>query len=111
MRMNLEKKKKTDSCFDVTMGSYCGVEICELAGIYLLTRLATIIKKSHWGLYRDNGLVILRNANGQQIDRTRKSIIQISKNVGFSLGVETNSEVVDFLDITFNLGNGIYKPY
>ena len=24
---------------------------------------------------------------------------------------ETNSKVVDFLDITFTLNNGIYKPY
>ena len=28
------KKKSTDSCFDVTMGSYGGTEICELVGIY-----------------------------------------------------------------------------
>ena len=35
------KKKKTESCFDVTVSSYDGAEICELVGIYLLTRLAT----------------------------------------------------------------------
>ena len=52
------KKKKTESCFDVTMGTYDGAEICELAGIYIPTRLATIIKKSDCGLYRDDGLVI-----------------------------------------------------
>ena len=28
------KKKSTESCFDVTMGSFDGAEICELAGIY-----------------------------------------------------------------------------
>ena len=93
------------------MGSYDGAEICELVGIYILTRLATIIKKSDCGLYRVDGLVILRNVNGQQIDRTRKNIIKIFKDVGFSIDIETNSKVVDFLDITFNLNNGIYKPY
>ena len=66
------KKKKIESCFDVTMGSYEGVEICELAGIYTPTRLAAIIKKSDCGLYRDDGLVILRNVNGQQVDYPRK---------------------------------------
>ena len=30
--------------------------------------------------------------------------------VGLSIDIETNSKVVDFLDITFNLNNGIYKP-
>ena len=95
----------------MAMGIYDGAEICELVGIYILTRLATIIKKSDCGLYRVDGLVILRNVNGQQIDRTRKNIIKIFKDVGFSIDIETNSKVVDFLDITFNLNNGIYKPY
>ena len=53
--------------------------------------------------YRDNGLVILLNVNGQQIDRTRKNIIKIFKDVGFNIDIETNSKKVDFLDITFNL--------
>ena len=75
------EKKKTESCFDMTMGSYDGAEICELVGIYILTRRATIIRKSDCGLYRDDDLVILRNVNGQQIDRTRKNIIKIFKDV------------------------------
>ena len=37
--------------------------------------------KSDCGLYRDDDLVILRNVNGQQIDRTRKNIIKIFKDV------------------------------
>ena len=89
------------------MGSYDGAE---LVGIYILTRLATIIKKSDCGLYRVDGLVILRNVNGQQIDRTRKNI-KMFKHVGFSIDIETNSKVVDFLDITCNLNNGTYKFY
>ena len=82
-----------------------------MIGIDTLTRLAAIIKKSDCGLYRDNGLVILGNVHGQQIDLTRKNIIKIFKDVRFGIDVETNSNVVDFFDITFNLNNGIYKPY
>ena len=33
------KKKDSETCFDVTMGSYEGAEICELVGIYILSRL------------------------------------------------------------------------
>ena len=105
------KKKKMESCFDMTMGSYDGAEICELVGIYILICLATIIKRSDCRLYRDNSLVIWHNGNGQQIDHTHKNLIKIFKDVGFSIGIETNSRVVDFLDITFNLNNDIYKPY
>ena len=109
--MNLGKKKKIKSCFDVTIGSYDGAEICELVGIYVINSLPTIIKKSDYGVYRDDGLVILHNVNGQQIDHIRKNIIKIFKDVGFSIDIETNSKLVEFLDITFNLNNGTYKPY
>ena len=61
--------------------------------------------------YRVNGLVILLNVNGQQIDRTRKNIIKIFKDVGFNIDIETNSKMFDVLDITFNLNNSICKPY
>ena len=36
------KKKNADGCFDVTMGSYDGAEVCELVGIYLLSLLANV---------------------------------------------------------------------
>ena len=50
MRMNLGKRKKMESCFDVRMGSYDGVGIYELVGIHILTRLVTIIKKNDCGI-------------------------------------------------------------
>ena len=62
------KKKQTQSCFDVTMGSFDGGEVCELVGIYILCSLAKLINKEDCGLYRDDGLLILQNVNGQQID-------------------------------------------
>ena len=92
------KKKRMESCFDMTMGSYDIVEICKLVGIYILTRPATIITKSDCGLYRDDGLVNLRNVNGQQIDRTCKSIIKMFKDVEFRTDIQTNSKVVELLD-------------
>ena len=66
------KKKHTESCFDVTMASFDGVEICGLVGIYILCFLAKLINKNDCDLYRDGGLLILRNVNGQQTDQMRK---------------------------------------
>lgn len=57
----------------------------------ILTHVATINKRSDCGLYRDDG---------QKIDRTCKDIIKIFKDVRFSIDIETNSKVVDFLGIT-----------
>ena len=45
-----------------------GAELCELVGIYLLFLLANIIDKNNSGVYRDDGLILLRNVNRQNID-------------------------------------------
>ena len=105
------KKKNTDSCFDVTMGSYDGTEICELVGIYVLFLLANIIDRNNSGLYLDDGLILLRNVNRQNMDRIRKNVIKIFKQVGFKIKIRTNLKIVNFLDVTFNLTNGTYRPY
>ena len=105
------KKKDSNSCFDVTMGSFDGAEICELIGIYMQSILAKIISKSDMGLYRDDGLIVLNNKNGQQTDRTRKKIVKIFKDTDFSIDITTNLVEVNFLDVTFNLLNETYRPY
>ena len=74
--------------FDVTMGSYDEVEICELVGLYFLNRLSTVIDKSSVGLYRDDGLAAINNANGPKLDRIRKVIITLFKEEGLSITIE-----------------------
>lgn len=93
------------------MGSFDGAEICELVGIYILETLAKRIPKENSGLYRDDGLIILRNLSRRQTDKTRKDIEQIFKEIGFKIDIKTNLKIVDFLDVTFNLNNDTYRPY
>ena len=50
------KKKDIEDCFNGTMGNYDGAEIGELVGIYMLSRLSTIIDETDCGLCRDDGL-------------------------------------------------------
>ena len=104
-------KKDTNNCFDVTMGSYDGAEVCELVGLYILDTLSQKLDKKDIGLYRDDGLILLKNKNGHQTDRIRKEIIQIFKSIGFQIDIQINLKVVDFLDVTFNLSENSYKPY
>ena len=63
------------------------------------------------GLYRDDGLIVLKNKNGHQTDRTRKKIVKIFKDTDFSIDITTNLVEVNFLDVTFNLLNETYRPY
>ena len=105
------KKKGTHECFDVTMGSFDGAETCELVGLYILSRLRELTPTGNTGLYRDDGLMVLRNYNGQQTDKARKDIIKLFKDIGFQLEIRNNLKVVDFLDITLDLSNSTYRPY
>ena len=42
------EKKTTTSCFDVTMGSYDGGEVCELVGAFILSKLGNVIGKKEY---------------------------------------------------------------
>ena len=93
------------------MGNYDGAEVCELVGALVLSTLANSISKGNSGLYKDDGLILMRNENGEKTDRNRKELIKIFKEIGFKIEIKINLKVVDFLDINFNLSNGTYKPY
>ena len=67
--------------------------------------------QSNIGLYRDDGLCYLRNSNGHQNDKLRKDLIQTFKNHDLKITITCNLKQIDFLDITFDLESGIYKPY
>ena len=104
-------KKGDNPTFDVTMGCYDGAEVCELVGLYMLMKLSAIIDKSQIGLYRDDGLSVVRNANGPKLDKMRKEIVKVFKSEGLKITIETNLTSTDFLDVSFDLNTGKYFPY
>ena len=93
------------------MGSLDGAETCELVGLYLLNSLRKEIAQENVGLYRDDGLIIVKNANGHTLDSLRKRIIRIFKNEGLKITIEANLTTTDFLDVTLDLNSGKYFPY
>ena len=108
----MEKEEHcTANCFDVTMGSLDGPEMCELVGLYILSPLQKKVNKKDNTLYRDGGLVILRKSNGRTTDVYRKYIITIFKTFGFNIDIQTNLKIVDFFCVTFNLENETYRPF
>lgn len=105
------KKKTSHDCFDVTMGSYDGAEVCELLGLFILNNLSELIQKKDIGLYRDDGLMVLRNKRGRATDKIRKEVINVFKDINFQIDIETSLKSVNFLDITLDLSNNSYRPY
>jgi hypothetical protein len=56
----MDKKDGSNSLFDVNMGSFDGAEICELVGLFVLNHLGKRFGKENIGLYRDDGLAIIK---------------------------------------------------
>ena len=59
----------------------------------------------------DDGLMLERNKNDQQIDQLRKRIIKMFKDIGFMTGIDTNLKIVDFFSLRFSLNYGTCKQY
>ena len=62
------------------------------------------------GLYRDDGLAI-SNATPKITEHTKKEICRIFKHNGLCITFEANKQIVNFLDVTFNLNAGSYQPF
>ena len=93
------------------MGSYDGAEVCELVGAFMLSKISSIMDRRDIGLYRDDGLGVMRHVGGPEIERRKKAIIQIFKQQKLKITVVTGLTAVDYLDVEFNLQSGLYKPY
>ena len=104
-------KRNNNSLFDVAMGSYDGAEVCDLVGLFVLNTLAEKFGKDNIGLYRDDGLAVIKGTSGRLADKARKDLCAIFKKFGLRITAEVNHQVVNFLDITLNLRDEEYLPY
>ena len=93
------------------MGSLYGAELCELTGLFMLNELSKTFIKENTGIYRDDGLSVFKNYSAHQLDKARKEMIELFKKHGLNLEIKCNLKTVDYLDVTFDLNTGIYKPY
>ena len=64
------------------MGSYKEEEVCELVGLYLLSKLTPLIGTKNVRIYRNDGLAVIHKANGPKIDKIKKDIIALFKSEG-----------------------------
>ena len=93
------------------MGSYYGAEIYKLVGLYILHDLSEDkkINKTNCGLYRDDGLHIVKKRSPRIIDQLRKSIIKSFQKNKLKIKTELFNKRVDFLDIIIDLEKKKYK--
>ena len=85
--------------------------MCELVGLFLLTKMKENFKNLNFGLYRDDGLGFTHKLSGPKVERLRKDIISMFKSYDLKIEISCNLHIVDFLDVSFDLRTGKYSPF
>jgi hypothetical protein len=93
------------------MGSFHGAEICELVGLLILHKLSERFNITDFGLYRDDGLMVIDKRPRRYMDKCAGMIRSTFENLGLKVTIEGPATKVDFLDITMDLLNDRYEPY
>ena len=93
------------------MGCFDGTEVCELVGTFILSKLKNVFQNNRFGLYRDDGLVVIRGLSGPEIKRLKKNVVKTFKGCGLNITIEANLHTVNYLDVTFDLRKDTYLPY
>ena len=93
------------------MGCVNGAEVCELVGNYILQQLSQLFDHHSVGLYRDDGLAILKGLSGPETERMKKKVIKVFKHCRLKITIKAKLHIVNFLDITLDLRNNTYEPY
>ena len=93
----------------ISVRFFDGAETCELVGSYLLSKIPPQYR-SNIGLYRDDGLGAFDDSP-RTIEMIKKEICKIFSENNLKITIEANKKCVNFLDITFDLRTGTFKPY
>ena len=105
---NIAWEKSKNKEFDVTMGSYDGAEICDLTGLFLLSKLQDF--GINVTLFRDDGLAA-SPLPPNETDGVKKKIKKVFNDLNLNITIDANLKCVNFLDVSFNLNSHIYRPY
>ena len=85
----VRKKSDTVSYFDVCMGSFHGVEVCDRVGLYILSRLKTFFDSC--GLFREEGLGVADLSKPNVYERIKKATFKLMSEVGFKITLDLGS--------------------
>ena len=77
------------------MGCGDGAEISELCGLKVLADIQSKIPEIEFGLYRDDGLAIMKSSNGQKTEKIRKKLFEIFKNNDLKITVQMRQHKVN----------------
>ena len=85
--------------------------MCQLLSAYMSNLLSRKYNKNDFGLHRDDGLAVLKNKSGPQLEQIKKNIQKIFKEHRSDINKQCNMKIVNCLDVILDLSGGTYKPY
>ena len=100
---NMWSKKEIKKQFDVSMGAFDGAEVYELIGLCIVSTINKSIDFESIGLYRDDGLAVLKSATGSESESMRQQLIKSFQDNGLSITSQTNITSTNFLYIALSL--------
>ena len=102
---------REEDLFDIPMGSFHGAEVCDLVGLYILSQLNSTTPQGAFGLYRDDGLGVIKDKSSSSLERITKRIRSLFKDIELEITIEAGGISTNFLDVTLNLNEDTYCPY
>ena len=66
--------------------------------------------QTNW-LYSDDGIVVFKTISEPASDKIEKQLQSMFEQKGLRIFVDCNLKVVKYLNVTFKLSNGSYRPY
>ena len=88
-------KRNDKNLFDVPQGSFDSAELCDLVGLFMLSKMSNFVKKKDIGLYRDDGLAVM-SMSGRELESTRKKLHELFKMHGLKITAVAGLIKTDF---------------
>ena len=82
----------------------------ELVGLYALNNLCKRFGSNNIGLYRNDGLALIKGTSLRLAYKARKDLCSAFQELGLKITAEVNHKTVNSLDVTLNLADESYKP-
>ena len=76
----------------------------------MLLLISEKYNKKDFGLYRDDGLRVVKNKSGTETEKIKKNIQKIFKENKLDTVIQCNMKIVSYLDVSLNLSNSNYSP-
>ena len=76
------------------MGCFDGAEVSELVGTFILNKLKNVFQNNTFGLYRDDGLAVIKCLSGPVIERLKKNVVKTFEDYGLNVTIEANLHTV-----------------